>query len=73
MQAFVDWGSILRDAPRECWLALNEDETRIVGSGPTIEEAVAQAQAAGVEDPILLWSPKEVVPAVYSGFAIPSN
>jgi len=64
MNQIVDLAALLRDAPRNCWLALNEDESKIVGRGETVEEAVAEARKAGVEDPIIVWSPKSWIPSV---------
>jgi len=61
---YVDLAAVLADAPRECWLALNEDETKIVGRGETVEEAVAEAKKAGVQDPFIIWSPKRWIPSV---------
>lgn len=61
----VDLSALLSGAPRNCWLALTGDETAIVGRGETIQEAVAEARKAGVEDPVILWSPKERVPAIF--------
>jgi hypothetical protein len=46
-------------------LALNEDETQIVGRGETMEEAIAKAREKGVEDPIVIWSPKKWVQSVF--------
>lgn len=67
MSRVVDLCDLLAKAPRNCWLALNEDETEIVGRGETIEEALAEARNAGVEDPIVWWSPKEHLSVVYRG------
>ena len=47
----------LTGAPRNAWIALNEAETKVVGSGTTLEEAIAEASANGVEDPVVLWAP----------------
>lgn len=60
----VDLTGVLKDAPRNCWLALNETETKIVGRGETVKEAVTEAQKAGIEDPIIMWSPKRRIPSV---------
>ncbi len=57
----------LSSAPRECWLALDEEQTRVVGHGKTMEEASREAVEGGIEDPILLWAPAEWVPSVYFG------
>ena len=51
--------TLLRSAPRDCWVALSEDGTRIVAHGPTFESAATQAEKEGVSDPILIKTPKE--------------
>jgi len=61
---YVDYAEVLADAPRDCWLALNEDETKVVGRGETVQEAVEEAKRAGVEDPVILWSPKRRIASV---------
>ena len=47
----TDLAALLASAPRNCWLALNEDETAVVGRGETLEEAVHEARKNKVEDP----------------------
>ena len=42
----------LANSARECWLALTDDESSIVGRGDTSVEALAEARRRGVEDPI---------------------
>jgi hypothetical protein len=61
----ADLAELLRKAPRECWLALSHDETKVVGRGENIEEAVAEANENGEDDPVVLLAPKEWIPAVY--------
>jgi len=61
----VDLSELLANAPRDCWLAMNEEETAIVGRGETVQEALAEAQRAGVKDPIIVWSPKEWIASVF--------
>jgi alkanesulfonate monooxygenase SsuD/methylene tetrahydromethanopterin reductase-like flavin-dependent oxidoreductase (luciferase family) len=63
----IDLSALLRDAPRNCWLALSDDETRIIGRGETIAEAMEEATKAGVDDPVIMWSPKNWIPAVLRG------
>ncbi len=65
MNKTVDLSEILANAPRNCWLALNEEQSAIVGRGETLEEAIAEARKNGVADPIVLWAPKTWLPAVY--------
>jgi hypothetical protein len=64
-ERIVDLSELLANAPRNCWLALNEEETKIVGRGETIQEAVKEAKEAGVSDPIVVWSRKEWVASVF--------
>lgn len=56
---------VLTGAARNCWLALTDDETRIVGRGETVEKAVEEAQKNGVKDPIVVWAPKKWHYGVY--------
>ncbi len=50
--------AILRDAPSDCWLALECDpKIRIVATGHDLQEVLAAAVAAGVSRPVLLKSP----------------
>jgi len=63
--AQIDLTPVLAGAPRNCWLALNEKETEIVGRGETMTEAVEEAKKHGVDDPIVIWAPKTWSPAVY--------
>lgn len=52
-----DLSAVLNGAPRECWLALDEDGTRVVAWAETMEEAVNRAKANGVNEPLMCWSP----------------
>lgn len=58
---------VLTGASRNCWLALSEDETQIVGKGNTVEKAAEEAKKKGVDDPIIIWAPKKWTPAVFRG------
>jgi hypothetical protein len=61
--------TVLADAGRECWIALAEDESAVVGRGETATEAVEEAKRAGVQDPILVWAPKHwTIIALEKGF-----
>lgn len=52
----------LRSAPRDKWIALSEDESKIVAVGSTYAEAVQNSELAGVSDPILMKVPKVWMP-----------
>jgi hypothetical protein len=55
----------LANSSRECWLALTDDESSVVGRGDTSVEALAEAKRSGVEDPILVWAPKKWTPSIF--------
>ena len=57
-QAKTNLADVLTGAARNAWLALNEEQSRIVGRGATLEQAVEEARQNGVDDPIVIWAPK---------------
>jgi hypothetical protein len=59
-----EMAQVLASAPRNSWIALSEDESRIVGIGNTMEEAVSKAAEQGVEEPVLTMTPQEWTPMV---------
>jgi hypothetical protein len=61
----ADISGLLDKAPRNCWLALDQAESKVVGRGENIKEAVRHAKENGEDDPVLIWAPKEWIPAVY--------
>lgn len=48
----------LRGAPLDSWVALAEDETRIVATGATYEEVSRRLEEANDKDSIILKTPK---------------
>ena len=48
----------LRDAPLDSWVVLSEDESRIVATGKTFDDAAAKAEATGVSDPVVIKTPE---------------
>jgi len=52
-----DLSLVLKDAPAGEWIALSLDETRIVGHGKTVGEAVKRAKEAGEDKHILIKMP----------------
>jgi len=48
----------LKSAPLDSWVALSEDETKIVAVGSSYSEAVEKSEQAGVSDPVLVKTPK---------------
>jgi hypothetical protein len=53
---------ILRKAPLNSWIALSADESRLVGTGKTYAECVADAEKKGETDFIVLKTPPEWLP-----------
>jgi hypothetical protein len=52
----------LKSAPLDSWIALSEDESRIVAVGQSYSEAVEKSESAGVTDPVLVKTPKSWLP-----------
>src|SRR3989442_568043 len=61
---------LLSKAPLDSWIALSEDETKIVAVGATFEE-VARSELAGVSDPVILKPPKIGLPSLGVTLKIP--
>ena len=49
----------LRSAPLNSWVALSEDETKVVAVGATYDEVVKNSEMAGTSDPVLIKTPKD--------------
>jgi hypothetical protein len=56
---------VLGNAPPNSWVALSEDESRVLGIAATYAEAVELAAQAGVEDPLLIKTPEEWLTPVF--------
>jgi len=52
----------LRSAPLNAWVALSEDESRIVATGASYAEVVAKSENAGVTDPVIVKTPPRWLP-----------
>ncbi len=50
---------LLRSAPLNSWIALSEDESRIVATGATYSEVVELSERAGVRDPLIIKTPEQ--------------
>lgn len=53
---------LLRTAPLNKWIALSEDESRIVAIGDTFGEVSEQSDMAGYSDPLILKTPEAWAP-----------
>lgn len=52
----------LQSAPLDCWIALSEDETKIVATGATYSEVAENSDRAGVSDPLIVKIPAQWAP-----------
>jgi len=48
---------VLRAAPLDKWIALSSDESRIVATGDSFQEAADKSDASGEPDPVILKTP----------------
>lgn len=48
----------LRTAPLNSWVALSEDETRVVATGASYEEVSKRLDDAGVENSVIIKTPE---------------
>ncbi len=53
---------LLRSAPLDSWIALSEDESRIVATGSTYSEAAKRSEEAGEVDPVIIKTPEHWAP-----------
>jgi hypothetical protein len=58
-ESIRDLSKLLKDVPPGLWVALSNDETRVLGSGSTMKEASYQAQQKGEKNPVLIKMPLE--------------
>jgi hypothetical protein len=47
----------LRSAPLDSWIALSEDESKIVAVGATYSQVAEASERAGVDDPLIIKTP----------------
>jgi len=50
---------LLRSAPLNAWIALSEDESRIVATGATYSEVAERSERAGEVDPLIIKTPAQ--------------
>lgn len=62
----IDWTKIYNHY-KGLWVALQDDERTVVGSGKTAKEVLSQAEEKGYRKPILFRVPTEIVPYVGIG------
>jgi len=55
-EQIIDLTEILAPFPNR-WVALSEDQSRVIGSGATLKDAMAEAQQTGEAKPVVLFVP----------------
>lgn len=53
---------VLRKAPLNSWVALSDDETKIVATGKTYAELIAELDRIGDESAVIVKTPEEWFP-----------
>jgi hypothetical protein len=53
----IDLTAVLKNAPAGEWIALSQQEDRIVGTGKTVEQAIKAANENGEKNPIVMKIP----------------
>jgi hypothetical protein len=56
----IDWTKIF-EKYKGLWIALEDDEETVVGSGKRAQDALTEARENGISKPILFRMPKELV------------
>ena len=59
----IDWTKIYKKY-KGLWVALKDDNKTVIASGKTIREVMKKAQTKGVNQPILMRVPTEILPYV---------
>lgn len=52
----------LRSAPPNSWVALSEDESKIIASGESYEQVVRAVESLGIADPLIVKTPEAWLP-----------
>jgi Family of unknown function (DUF5678) len=60
MSMAIDWTPIF-EKHKGLWVALKDDEQTVVGSGKTLQEALAEASKHGYDEPIVTRMPQELM------------
>ena len=59
MLAVKDVGKLLSGVPKGAWVALSNDEDRVVAYAADLQVALAKAKEAGETDPVVLRVPED--------------
>ena len=63
MTKAIDWSKIYKKYKGQ-WVALLDDQQTVVGSGDSIERALAEARERGHDDPIVMRTPSKILPYI---------
>jgi hypothetical protein len=55
---------ILNEAGPNVWIAIDENQAQIAGKGETYDAAVARAEEAGYNDPLVIRTPPAWAPMI---------
>ena len=65
----IDWTPLFKKYKGK-WVALEKDETTVIGSGKTLKEALAEARTKGYQKPILTRMPTQLIPYIGNGLSL---
>jgi hypothetical protein len=58
METVKDFSKLLADIPKGAWVALSNDEERVVAYAAELQEVIQKARDAGEKDPIVMRVPE---------------
>jgi hypothetical protein len=59
--AVYDFGELLKDVPPGAWVAISQDEQRVVAYAAEMRDALSKAKELGEEYPIIFRVPQSAV------------
>lgn len=64
MLAVKDVSRLLADVPKGAWVALSQDEERVVAYAAELQEVLQKAKHAGEKDPVVIRVPEADAPTL---------
>lgn len=55
--ALIHLTELLKNVPSGAWVAISEDEEKVVAYGPEMQQVIATAHGKGVKQPLIVKAP----------------
>jgi Family of unknown function (DUF5678) len=55
--ALIHFAELLKDVPAGVWVAISEEEQKVVAFGADIQQVIAEARDKGVKTPLIVKAP----------------